>query len=80
MTRKSKREIERALEDIEDAGPGAIEKGPLTLAEALSYEIETVHEDPHIIRIVEKNELRRLPESSEKGPSLQDIIGGGGTD
>jgi len=57
MTRKSKREIERALDDIGKNGYGGVEK-TLTIAELLNYDIEVVDEEAGIVRVVGKDVLR----------------------
>ena len=57
--RRSKREIENAVEDLDEVDPPETR---LTLVELLSYEIETVDEEAGIVRVVETGDLRRQPD------------------
>ncbi|GGN26919.1 hypothetical protein [Halarchaeum nitratireducens] len=53
MTRRSKREIERRLDAIDDV------EQCLSLCELLNHDLKTVDEDRGIVRIVETGELRK---------------------
>lgn len=53
MTRRSKREIERRLDAIDDV------EQRLSLCELLNRDLETVDEERGIVRLVETGELRK---------------------
>lgn len=55
-SRPSRRELEQRIADLDEADPPETR---LTLAELLSYEIETV--EAGIVRVVETGDLRRQP-------------------
>jgi hypothetical protein len=54
MTHPSERELKKELDEL---GGGDLE--PLTLAEVISYETETIDEKRGIVRVVETGELRK---------------------
>lgn len=56
MTRRSRRELERAVDELSGADYGDLE--PLSLAELLSYETEVVDDEAGVVKIVETGELR----------------------
>lgn len=59
MTRRSKRELEHGINDLE------VRAETLSVAELLSYETEKVSEDLGIVRIVETGELRQINRGQE---------------
>lgn len=69
MTRRSRRELERALDELSGADYGDLER--LSLAELLSYETETVDEEAGVIRVVETGALRRTGGEN----TLGDLVG-----
>ena len=58
--RPTRKDLSRRLEDLTEAEYGDLPT--LTLAEALSYETETVDEERGICRVVETGDLRRYGE------------------
>lgn len=56
MTRKSKREIERRLDDINDGPPST-----LSIAQFLSGDWEPIPDEPLLSRDPATGELRRIP-------------------
>jgi len=56
--RTTRKDLSRRLEDLTEAEYGDLPT--LTLAEALSYETETVDEERGIVRVVETGDLRRF--------------------
>jgi hypothetical protein len=56
--RTTRKDLSRRLEDLTEAEYGDL--AVLTLAEALSYETETVDEERGIVRVVDTGDLRRF--------------------
>ena len=65
MTRKSKRELERHLDDLEATHQR------LTLAEAVNHDLETVDAEAGIVRLVETGELRKRGDGRA---SISDVV------
>jgi hypothetical protein len=62
-TRPTRKEISRRLEDLTEEEYGDL--ATLTLAEALSYETETVDKERGIVRVVDTGDLRRYGEGDD---------------
>ncbi|MFC6823465.1 hypothetical protein [Halopelagius fulvigenes] len=67
MTRRTRRRLEREIEDLEEE-----EYTPLTVCELLSYEFESVDEEAGVVRVVETGELREFSPIFE---SLGEAVG-----
>lgn len=69
MTRKSKREIERGLDEID---PNPYDEYPQldTLAELLSYDWEKVEGEEYLYRRADNNQIHHLP------PDFADVLEG----
>jgi hypothetical protein len=61
--RTTRKDLSRRLEDLTEAEYGDLPT--LTLAEALSYETETVDEERGICRVVDTGDLRRFGDGEE---------------
>lgn len=66
--RPTRKNLDRRLDDVGEENYGDLE--PLTFAEVIAHDIETVDEEAGVVRIVETGELRtqgNVPEEIKAG-------------
>jgi len=74
MTSTSKREVKRRLDDIAETDYSDLD--PLTLADVIAHDTETVDEEAGIVRVVDTGELRKQqPVDDEIIANLKEVQG-----
>ena len=71
----TRKQINRRLDDLSDAEYGELE--PVTLAEVIAHDIETVDEEAGVVRIVGTGELRKQGHVPEDVAAKMAARGGG---
>lgn len=74
MTSTSKREVKRRLDDLDARDYSDLD--PLTLADVIAHDTETVDEEAGIVRVVDTGELRKQqPVDDEIITNLKEVQG-----